>query len=449
MPACGSTTAAPSARTCRRVDSQGRETDDDHPRPGNAVHLERVVAAPRRHREAHRRRPDDAARELRAVQPGRADRRVQPVPPRRHAGRRPPHSIRRPAATRRIVSVVDPEDQPAARSARRARRTPTSTRSASIARSARRLAVAIAYVRKRRRQLHRLDRRRRSVSRGDAARCPTAARCRCSCSSTRTAARRFLLTNPDGYSLTYNGLVMVVEKRRVERLAGVRLVHVVEGLRAAGVERDDRRGRAGQHRRAGAPEPARSGAIRTISPTRAGGCRTIGRTCSAPWAASTCRGPASWSPPICRYFSGKPWAATAQVSLPQGDQRILLEPRGSRRLSSQSLLDLRVSRTIRVRRRGTHRAAAGRAQRAQRHRGREPGDRQSVQHEFRSADVLHRSAPRDGRREAEPGPVNGRDAISADRSGRYRSFRASDRRRCDFPSGVMSNVRKAPCCCSA
>jgi hypothetical protein len=43
-------------------------------------------------------------------------------------------------------------------------------------------------------------------------------------------------------------------------------------------------------------------------------------------------------------FSGKPWAASAQVSLPQGDQRILLETRGSRRLSSQSLLDMRVSR---------------------------------------------------------------------------------------------------------
>ena len=47
-----------------------------------------------------------------------------------------------------------------------------------------------------------------------------------------------------------------------------------------------------------------------------------------------------------QYFSGKPWAATAQIALPQGDQRILLEPRGSRRLSSQSLLDLRVSRRI-------------------------------------------------------------------------------------------------------
>jgi hypothetical protein len=49
-----------------------------------------------------------------------------------------------------------------------------------------------------------------------------------------------------------------------------------------------------------------------------------------------------------QYFSGKPWAATAQIALPQGDQRVLLEPRGSRRLSSQSILDLRVSRTIRT-----------------------------------------------------------------------------------------------------
>jgi hypothetical protein len=47
-----------------------------------------------------------------------------------------------------------------------------------------------------------------------------------------------------------------------------------------------------------------------------------------------------------QYFTGKPWAATALVTLPQGDQRIQLEPRGSRRLSSQSLLDLRVSRSI-------------------------------------------------------------------------------------------------------
>jgi hypothetical protein len=49
-----------------------------------------------------------------------------------------------------------------------------------------------------------------------------------------------------------------------------------------------------------------------------------------------------------QHFSGKPWAASAQVALPQGDQRILLEPRGSRRLSSQTLLDVRVSKIIRM-----------------------------------------------------------------------------------------------------
>ena len=40
---------------------------------------------------------------------------------------------------------------------------------------------------------------------------------------------------------------------------------------------------------------------------------------------------------------------TAQVALPQNpDQRILIEPRGTRRLSSQSLLDVRLSRAIAV-----------------------------------------------------------------------------------------------------
>jgi hypothetical protein len=51
--------------------------------------------------------------------------------------------------------------------------------------------------------------------------------------------------------------------------------------------------------------------------------------------------------------SGKPWAATTVVSLPQNtQQRILVEPRGTRRLSPQSLLDLRLSRTITLGRAG-------------------------------------------------------------------------------------------------
>jgi hypothetical protein len=47
-----------------------------------------------------------------------------------------------------------------------------------------------------------------------------------------------------------------------------------------------------------------------------------------------------------QYFSGKPWAATAQVLLPQGDLRVLLEPRGTQRLPAQTLLDVRVSKEI-------------------------------------------------------------------------------------------------------
>lgn len=47
-----------------------------------------------------------------------------------------------------------------------------------------------------------------------------------------------------------------------------------------------------------------------------------------------------------QHFTGKPWAAATPVALPQGDVRILLEPRGSRRLAAQTLLDLRLSRTI-------------------------------------------------------------------------------------------------------
>jgi hypothetical protein len=47
-----------------------------------------------------------------------------------------------------------------------------------------------------------------------------------------------------------------------------------------------------------------------------------------------------------QYLSGLPWAATAQVPLPQGLTRVLLETPGTRRLSSQTLLDVRVSRSF-------------------------------------------------------------------------------------------------------
>ncbi len=160
-----------------------------------------------------------------------------------------------------------------------------------------------------------------------------------------TAARRFRLTNPDDYSMTYNGLVLAVEKRRDDwwqafgsytfsRAVGLQ---ASSGTTAAGAQsssvalpslpfgRDpndltNARGRLANDR----PHALR--AMGTVDVPRTG----------LVVAANL------------QIFSGKPWASTAQVVLPQGDQRILLEPRGSRRLSSQSLLDVRVSRTIRV-----------------------------------------------------------------------------------------------------
>src|SRR5207302_3877778 len=65
-----------------------------------------------------------------------------------------------------------------------------------------------------------------------------------------------------------------------------------------------------------------------------------------------------------------------------------------------------------------------------------------VQHDLRSADVLHRPASRDGRRQVEFEPV------TANYLGRsIRTMLEFCRERSKtmyFPSGVMSNVRKAP-----
>ena len=159
-----------------------------------------------------------------------------------------------------------------------------------------------------------------------------------------TAARRFLLTNPEGYSLTYNGLVMVVEKRRSDgwQAFGSYTFSRVSGLQASS-------GSAA----AGAQVSSVAGATQL----------TFGQD---PNSLTNARGRLPNDRPHMfrvmgsvdvprtglvvaanlQHFSGKPYAASAQLTLPQGSQRVLLEPPGSRRLSSQSLLNLRVSRTF-------------------------------------------------------------------------------------------------------
>ena len=157
-----------------------------------------------------------------------------------------------------------------------------------------------------------------------------------------TAARRFLLTNPDGYSLTYNGLVIALDKRRSN---GWQAFGSYTFSRTSGLQ-------------ASSGAAADGAQLSTIAPNNTFG-RDPNNLTNAEGRLPNDR------PHIFRvmgtvdvprtgfviaanlqYFSGKPWAASTQVVLPQGDTRILIEPRGTRRLSSQSLLDLRVSRTF-------------------------------------------------------------------------------------------------------
>ena len=157
-----------------------------------------------------------------------------------------------------------------------------------------------------------------------------------------TASRRFLLTNQDGYLLTYNGLVTAVEKRRSD---GWHAFASYTWSRTYGLQ----------------PSSGGAAADPQISSTLGGG--TFGRDPNSLTNAEgrlpndrphMFRGAASWDVPRIgfhvagnvQFLSGKPWAATAQISLPQGDQRILLEPRGTRRLPSLTMLDVRVSKTV-------------------------------------------------------------------------------------------------------
>ena len=157
--------------------------------------------------------------------------------------------------------------------------------------------------------------------------------------------RRFLLTNQPGYSMKYDGLVVAAEKRRSRgwQAFGSYTLSKAYGLLAS----------SGAN--AAGPQ------VSTVSPPNP---VVFGRDPND-LTNATGRLPndrphmfrlmASVDVPKTglvvaanlQHFSGKPWAASTQVTLVrQGDVRILLEPRGTRRLSSQSLLDLRVSRTV-------------------------------------------------------------------------------------------------------
>ncbi len=157
-----------------------------------------------------------------------------------------------------------------------------------------------------------------------------------------TASRRFLLTNPAGYSLTYNGIVTAIEKRQSN---GSYMLASYTWSRTSGLQ------------------PSSGGTAADGQASSTFGAGTFGRD---PNSLTNARGrlpndrphlfraASSWEIPRTGFvvagnvqlLSGKPWAASTQIALPQGDTRVLLEPRGSRRLPSQALVDVRLSRTV-------------------------------------------------------------------------------------------------------
>ncbi len=162
-----------------------------------------------------------------------------------------------------------------------------------------------------------------------------------------TADQRFLLTNPAEYSLTYNGLVTAVEKRRSHgwQAFGSYTFSRVSGLQASSGT-------------TAAGAQASTVAAPTIPFGRDPNDLTNARGRLANDRPQVLRIMGSADVPRTgfviaanlQYFSGKPWAATALIDLRQNSQqRVQLEPRGARRLPSQTLLDVRLSRTIAVR----------------------------------------------------------------------------------------------------
>jgi len=162
-----------------------------------------------------------------------------------------------------------------------------------------------------------------------------------------TADRRFLLTNPSGYSLTYNGLVLAVDKRRSRgwQAFGSYTYSRAYGMQVAsnGLASDPQVSTiAGSPYLTFGQDPNTLTNARGRLPNDRPHMLRVMGSVDVPWIRVTLAGNA-------QYLSGKPWAASALISpLPQGDQRVLIEARGSRRLSSQTLVDLRVSKAFSI-----------------------------------------------------------------------------------------------------
>jgi hypothetical protein len=163
--------------------------------------------------------------------------------------------------------------------------------------------------------------------------------------SNQTSDRLFYLTNPGNLFLKYDGLVVAMEKRLSKRwqASGSYTFSRAYGMQVT----SNAAASEGQFTTIARPTSLTFGqdpndltnAIGRLANDRPHVFRTNGMV-HLPWMGIVVAA-------NLQYFTGKPWAATAQVQVPQNqNQRIMIEPRGSRRLSSQSLLDLRISKTL-------------------------------------------------------------------------------------------------------
>ena len=163
-------------------------------------------------------------------------------------------------------------------------------------------------------------------------------------SVTPPSARRFLLTNRDEYSATYNGLIVAADKRRGR---GWQAFGSYAWSRAYGLQPSSGTTAAGEQTNTIGPGGIFGRDPNDLSSARGRLANDRPHVLRAMAAVDVPRTGLLVAANL-QHFSGKPWAATTVVALPQGQQRILLEPRGSRRLSSQTLLDLRLSRPFRA-----------------------------------------------------------------------------------------------------
>jgi hypothetical protein len=169
--------------------------------------------------------------------------------------------------------------------------------------------------------------------------------------TTPSRERRFRLTNPENYLLTYNGLIVAVERRRSRgwqafgsyTLSRTYGLQPSSGTTAAGTQVAT----VGSPPASFAPgvtfgqDPNDLTNARGLLPNdrphmlRLMGAVDVPRT-GVVVAANL------------QYLSGKPWAKTALINPNEPVRPVLIEARGTERLSSQTLLDVRVARTFGV-----------------------------------------------------------------------------------------------------